>query len=134
MNWQNIFYNLRVPDDVRRAKLRALIKRRFHCGTWTTNDKNVIPIHLMRESHLVNAYLRVFRDAMATTDKDVFDMRYDSAALLQIELERRGRFTFLDEEIELKEKFIRLDTSSWMFNDDFGSLDHYEAMHYWRGD
>lgn len=93
MDWQTILYNTVVPKHRRRRFIQSL-ERRFSCDTWGTNDGRIIPMNLMRDSHLDNAVRYTMRQAdgaMFRSDYDLY-MRYCvNLFALSDEALRRGK-------------------------------------------
>lgn len=133
MDWQKIFYAIEIPVE-RRQRFRDLIKQRFHCDTWGTQDGRVIPVILMRDSHLDNAWQFIYNRAIeaykADNDKE-FDRRYAAVDLLHRELLRRGDDAHGMQFNTLEEIFMDQDYDD--YDDGIGPLDHYQAMRYYTG-
>lgn len=58
MNYQELFYRLdtRPYSKERLTRYRKALKQHFDCPSWTTKDGRIIPMDLMRDSHLENAF------------------------------------------------------------------------------
>lgn len=56
--WQTIFYqhDLTEVSDSEITAYRKLLRQRFGCPSWVTKDHRVIPMDLMKPSHLANAF------------------------------------------------------------------------------
>lgn len=133
MNWQQIFYDLIVPTE-RIVRFRSIAEKRFKCKTWVTQNNSVIPVTLLRDSHLSNIWRFVYLaaiDAYKIDNWKLFDRRYAQATLISAELKRRGEDYHGMQFNELEEIFMDQDYDDY---DDGYPLDHYEAMHYWKGD
>lgn len=134
MNWQDIFYSIEVPQE-RKTELRNRIKNRFKCETWTTQDNRIIPVNLLRKNHIANIWRVLYRsciEAYKSDNNPLFERRYASVTMINAELKRRGE-TFQGMQFnELEEIFV--DQNYDDYDDGFGTLDHYEAMHNWIGD
>ena len=96
MDWETIFYNQRI-DDADRARLRRKrLQARFKCAVWGTRDKRLIPVTMMRESHLRNAIAYFTRQGYQLMDMptheavDDFETTYRRLNILLTESNRRG--------------------------------------------
>lgn len=133
MIWKDLFYNIQVPS-ARGKRFREIIKRRFKCDTWGTNDGRIIPVIFMRDSHLDNAWRSMYYhaiEAYKTDNSKEFDRRYAAANVLHREFIRRGNTTHGMQFNELEEIFME-----GIYDNDpgYGSLDHYEATHDFASD
>lgn len=62
MDTQDKFYNLEIPKD-KRWEVRSQLEATYG-DVWGTKDGRLIPMVMMRQSHLVNAYNYHYKRAM----------------------------------------------------------------------